>query len=1672
VKKIILLFSLFFSFSLFSQPFGNEWIDYSQNYYKIKISENGVYRISFQTLLAAGVPVFSLNPNNLQLFAKGEEVPMHIEGEADNVFDILDYIEFYAKKNDGWLDTAMYEGRLNQPNPYHSLINDTLSYFLTWNNLATNARFKEENAIDFGNYFKAPYILNEILQVYNSNYYDGKILTSQATNPEYTSAEGWMDSPITLGQLRNKSISTPNRYIGGPFVDFEIQVVGASDYLTVPGDDHHLRITFGSQIVDEIWEGYDLRRINRSFSPTELSRVNNIIRFESIDDLNTSVDRTALAYMKIRYPQTLSLSNEEYYEFYLEDANLQNAQYLELIAFRGGTNPILYDLENRKKIRVIETLNTHKMIVPNGGGLKKCVLFNENQVKFISSLSPVEGTGSFTNYGSNVSDTAFLIISHESLITQAASYANYRQSQGKYSFVVDVQTLYDQFAFGIEKHPMAIRNFMNDALSNWTYTPSHLFLIGKSVSVKEHRLTYLTNNTGTQAKLAYERNLVPSFGNPASDNLLLAGLNGTNLETPIPLGRLSARTNTEIDVYLNKVIEYESTTQQKWMKRAIHFAGGQSVRETARHEYYLNGYANSFENGEIGGDAQLFKKSSSSPYQTSLADSVRDLINNGVSVMTFFGHSSSTGGFDISIDSPSQLRNKGKYPVLLGNSCYAGNYHQSGIRSTSEEYVIQKDAGVIGFIANGNLGVGFYLNNYSSAFYKNIAIDNYGESLAECMRQAVIDVQSNNTAELLKNVCIEMSLQGDPAIALNAPSQSDFKVAASHVEILPKVVTSDLSSFQIQVRIDNIGRTSIDSVVISLNRKFPNASKNDTTITRLIAPITFESYVSFSIPIDLLMDVGNNQFSFSVDPLSQISEFDESNNIVNFDVLIRSGEVIPIYPYNYSIVGAQSPTLSASTAFAFEEETSYVFELDELSSFTSSAKQTTTVRSSGGVLNWTPPSLQNMLDSSVYYWRVSKIPEVGQSFSWKTSSFQYIVGESGFAQDDFNQFNLNGRQFLSQNYIQEQFDFTQKSSEVSIQTYGAPSSGQYNDIRYVVDSDIREKGSCYGTPAFMIAVLDSITLKSWQTPFGSQYLNNNFGQANVGDWCGNNRERSELVFNFQAVDTAQLKSMRDFINNVIPVGNYIVIYNWFGIDFDFINNYDSTILQSFGNLGISVFNGIQNSSGFAVVLKKGDFSSIVENVSSTPSVKVEVRTNVTTSSDVGQMTSVELGPSPNFSRLSYWFSSLETNSRDSATVELLGIDNTGFSEVIFSSNTLSLDTIGSLVVDSGKYRFLQLRMSVKDSLNQTPPQLERWQVSFKELPDAALSPAKALLVNKDSLEQGEIFNFQVAIENPTNVDMDSLKVQFSLLSSSGSIVPLKFAIIEPLLAGAFSMAVVEINTENLSGNITLLIEVNPNQEQKEKFAFNNFGQYSFFVSADRVNPLLDVTFDGRHIINREIVSAKPTISIDLKDNSQFIALDDTSSFELYLRSPNGQEELLNFNSGGNYSIEFIPASLPNNRARVILKPTLNLDGFYRLRVRAKDKSGNESGNQDYQVEFEVVNKSSITNLINYPNPFSTSTRFVFTLTGSEIPQEIQIQILTVTGKVVREIEEMELGPLRIGTNITEFAWNGKDEFGDQLANGVYLYRVKIKLNGSHIEKRQSAVDKSFVRNFGKMYLLR
>ena len=211
----------------------------------------------------------------------------------------------------------------------------------------------------------------------------------------------------------------------------------------------------------------------------------------------------------------------------------------------------------------------------------------------------------------------------------------------------------------------------------------------------------------------------------------------------------------------------------------------------------------------------------------------------------------------------------------------------------------------------------------------------------------------------------------------------------------------------------------------------------------------------------------------------------------------------------------------------------------------------------------------------------------------------------------------------------------------------------------------------------------------------------------------------------------------------------------------------------------------------------------------------------------------------------------------------------------------------------------------------------------------------------------------------------------------------------------------------------------------------------------------------------------------LTDESEFLALNDTSLFDIYLLYPDGSKQSIVFD---NVTAIFYPADQNNlskdNVAQVILKKTFAIDGTYQLVVQGYDRSGNTSGDNVYRISFKVINKPMISNVMNYPNPFTTSTRFVFTLTGSEVPQQMKIQILTISGRIIKEIFMNELGNIHIGNNITDYTWNGTDQFGDQLANGLYFYRVNAKLNGKEIDHYETGTDQYFKNGIGKMYLMR
>ncbi|MEL6392484.1 MAG: FlgD immunoglobulin-like domain containing protein, partial [Bacteroidota bacterium] len=197
-------------------------------------------------------------------------------------------------------------------------------------------------------------------------------------------------------------------------------------------------------------------------------------------------------------------------------------------------------------------------------------------------------------------------------------------------------------------------------------------------------------------------------------------------------------------------------------------------------------------------------------------------------------------------------------------------------------------------------------------------------------------------------------------------------------------------------------------------------------------------------------------------------------------------------------------------------------------------------------------------------------------------------------------------------------------------------------------------------------------------------------------------------------------------------------------------------------------------------------------------------------------------------------------------------------------------------------------------------------------------------------------------------------------------------------------------------------------------------------------------------------------------------------FALQLSYPDGQIVLID--PANNEDVQFEPATNgENNKARLSFAPDLPQDGTYSLLVQGADASGNAAGRLNYEVSFEVERAAGISRVVNYPNPFSDRTFFVYELSGAETVDDYQVQIMTVSGRVVRELNAMDLGPLRVGRHQTDFAWDGTDNYGDQLANGVYIYRVlfpqESELN-SLDGLRETALDPYFENGMGKLVILR
>ena len=1694
MKHFFTIALLLVTLGLCAQNYNNEWIDYSKTYYKFKVGSTGLYRIPQSVLATAGLG--GQPAQNYQLFRNGQEVPIYTS-VASGPLGSNDYIEFWGRINDGAPDQPLYRSASYQHTQKWSLETDTAVYFLTVNTSGNAFHFINTTNDTTGTSLTVePYFTHKAAGYFKQGGINpgfAQVVGEYIYSSSYDIGEFWATPQIYPGGPFTDNQSNLYVYTGGPDASIRFGMAGCAD------NARNVRLSVNNTVLaDTVMNSFFDLLTSRTVPLSLLSSGSASVQF--INNSLVSTDRIVASFYELDYPRQFNFGGQP--NFFFELPAKSNGYFLKINNFgiSGSIPPVLYDLTNGLRYTaIVGPGSTLSFLLGGSASTRKLVLLNEDP----STVQQVTGLTSknFINFANSANQGNYIIISHPALYTGSSGnnpvqdYRTYRNSAAGGSFnthIYEIDELVDQFAFGIKKHPLSIQNFLRYARAVFAAKPQYALLIGHGMIYTDYNYYAETMHDPRADGL----NMIPTFGNPASDNKLSAG-NGADAVPVTPIGRISAVNGVEVETYLNKVKEYEQVQTNSpntvdgrlWMKNFLHLTGVSEPYLGAILCNYMGSYAQLISDTLMGANVSTLCDGNASQVSQVPTNLISNIFSTGLSVLNYFGHSSNvTLGYNL--DDPKDYDNQGKYPVFFINGCDAGDFFiYDSLRATtsmtlSEKYVLAKDRGSIAFVASTHFGIVNYLNILLYNLYNLIDQADYGKSLGIIQKDALQALMNVAPGDYFARLhAEEMTTHGDPALRLNQGTLPDYDIEASQVTINPAFISISDNTFKVAAHIYNLGKAVHDSISVLITRKFPDGSST-VVLKKRIPAVIYQDSVILNIPIIASRDKGQNYITVTVNSDNNVVEKTLANNSVTVSAYVYEDEATPVYPYNYAIINSNSQKLYASTSNAFAPSRQYAVQIDTTTLFNSSQKVAGTITSVGGVLEFDPHILYK--DSMVYYWRVSTVPLPDSPYKWNNSSFVYIDSATsnggGYNQSHFYQHLASGTDSMYLDSASRTWKFMTVMGNIYVRNgiYPVYSTSQSS---YLVSLNSNPYiGPGCNPNELIINVVDPATFKPWANNFtGSGGL---YGSENSN--CGTQREYG---FDFLYTDSANRKKTMDFLTNVVPNGYYVIIRN--NVDADSANNvyidqwkadtsrYGShnSLYDVLLNAGLNIIDSFTRPRAFGFVYQKGNPSFLPKyQITDQPSEGVAMSVDCPTITLNGSITSPQFGPAKRWKQLHWRGSYLESPVVDNVSLNLFGVDTSGTTSLLYNLGVGSQDFDIS-TIDAKRYPYLQLKLSTQDTIKGTPYQLKYWRISDDPSPEGALAP-NVLLSVKDTLQIGEIQNFKIAFKNVSPVAFDSMVIKLNIIDKNNVTHVITVPKKKPLISGDTLTVSYQLDTKSYPGANTIYLDVNPDNNQPEQYHFNNFLYKSFYVNYDSRNPLMDVTFDNVHILNNDIVSSKPHIQIKLKSSSQFLLLTDTSLITVQVKFPDGTLHNYGFNSD---TLRFTPATAGNNNeATVDFSPAFttqyNADGDnYELIVSGKDALGNTAGTTPYRIGFKIITKAMISNLLNYPNPFTTSTAFVFTITGSDVPQNIKIQILTITGKVVREITKDELGPLHVGRNITEFKWNGTDMYGQRLANGVYLYHVVTNLNGHSLDKYKASgdnTDKYFNNGYGKMYLMK
>jgi hypothetical protein len=1583
LKKIIINYDHATSFRSFPDyaielDSSGNWIDYSQEYVKLGIPEDGIYRITYDDLTNFGVNPSQINPSLLKIFNKGKQIPLFISEAGDLSFDQNDYIEFFCRKNYGSPEyrnvVSLGEDYLNFMDRY----NDTSFIWLCWEGTA-GLRADSINSFnpEISDTIKSYIVKLHLEKDERLWYYDAVVPRVQL--PFWQENKVWTWLFVGGGSTSSFSFNTTDFVPNTPVKTCTRLISNAAD---IVNDAHSSGSSLNSTSpADTIF--FDFREtvnLLSSFNSNSLIEGNNLYRLFCFPT-SASFHQVLIDWVDIDFYRWNTAQNDSLL-IIIPDSVSTSVRAIRISNISSDSNVILYKFAPQiKKVTAYSYSSGNLAFTDTVDGGDAYLIINAKQVKSPKFLKRKQ----FKNLRDAQLAAEYIIISNKELEESVVEYKNFiASSYPVRTELVFIDDIYDEYSFGYN-NAEAVRQFLISANTYWQNPkPSYLNIIGDANYDYKKVITPLSGKI--------RKNLVPAFGNPVSDSWFTAW---DTLSVNIPqmyVGRIPASNNNEVYFYLQKHQAYLNRAFDDWNKHYLFFSGG-DVNDSLQLEQIKHVNQNLLDNvvkpAPVGGIGIHFYKTirpvtNLGPYSQS---EVKNAIGNGGLFISYIGHSG-TQTWDNGITSASDLKNNfsDRNPLITDFGCSTGKFAEPDIDAFGELFILgSPDGQAINYCGNSSWGYLSTSLRFPDIFYRNLLLDtilNVGKAhLLGKIRQ--FNESGYSDVNRAFNYC--NILFGDPIIEFKTPVKPNFTVSESSFEILGPNPSDQSDSAFVKIKIYNFGRVVGDSLDIYISDSWQNL--NFELNKKIPIPLFLDS---LTVPIPVRGKVGEHRMTVELDKTGLYDELYETDNIAEFRFTVYSTSVRPVeYEKFYSSLDRHIRLLNPTLFFPGMPE-QILFTVSSDPEFTSTQNFITPFDTV-----YTEIEIDSLIPSARYWWR-AKLNNPGSEWS-EVYSFRNQENNFGW----FADFSYDkGIENQNTAFDSSSNSWKLSSSINSLVIHSAGSDdGEYASVLFN-GAETLPNTFFWGIGT---AEVDTLTLKPENFKY-FLYSNNSTSDDSLIYYL-NSLPEGKIVVMTLCADAAQsvlgFSKGTDVRRAIETFGSLYV---------DSVGYRDSWCIigrkgaaagsvpeayskRGFGEANLSLTKQVNFSKGkvvFPKITNSAAWINLTKNDSLPPGSSIEYF-------PIGYSLSGETDTLPN---------------------------------LIFSGNNASL-----LDINPRNYPELKIGARLNSNEQFESPSVFSVGVNFNGVPELSLN-YQIVSIDDDSVDQGRNVNLSFYVYNAGETSADSFYVLVEIIkpdNSRNAIFQEKIISLSPDERKIFN---VSYNTSSEGGANSFYISVDNNNQVKELYEDNNFYSIPFYTFADTTKPSISITFDGSEIFDGEYVSSNPNIKIELSDPSD-LPITDTSSVSLFLN-----DRPVYFAD----NIESMSYQFNAVNPKVVVEYTPELPGGeYILKVIGKDAEGNLADSSGIEKRFLISNEVKIIDAYNYPNPFSNQTYFTFKLT--QIPDELKIKIYTVAGRLVREIEKRSN---ELEYDFNKLFWDGKDQDGDFLANGVYFYKIILK-KGTKIE---------------------